>query len=294
MLLKLTGGHFWTTMFSGGAPMEHPLNRSTRKPGIKSATKSEITVDNELVGGTTSNLEGGSRSKSARKLDRETMSNLPSSPGSRSAGQPSRREQKKRATRARLVESSLALFSERGFDDVTVDEITRRAGVAKGTFFNYFRSKVDVLLQVGAVQEEWMVAEIARLEAHQQTSVAETVTELMVAAASRLPLSRPLLRAMYQATLQAPEESEVQVQHFAHVGMALVPICKRGQESGELTKSLSVYEIVALIMQTYSGALLTWALTSAEQNLGTLVRRTFYTLFHGLKARGDLDSPSRE
>ena len=75
-----------------------------------------------------------------------------------------KREEKKRLTRARLVEASLECFSERGFDATTVEEITRRAGVAKGTFFNYFRTKVDVLLQVGAVQEEWMLAEIEHLE----------------------------------------------------------------------------------------------------------------------------------
>lgn len=196
-----------------------------------------------------------------------------------------RREEKKRATRARLVEASLTCFSQRGFDGVTVGEITRRAGVAKGTFFNYFRSKVDVLLQVGAVQEEWMVAEIARLERELETPVAEVVTELFVAAATRFPLTRPLLRAMYQATLQAPEESEAQVRHFAQVGMALVPLCQRGQETGELTTDMSAHDIASLIMQAYSGALLTWSLTDTQANLGDLVRRTYTYLFDGLKRR---------
>lgn len=196
-----------------------------------------------------------------------------------------RREEKKKATRARLVEASLACFSENGYDRVTIDEITRRAGVAKGTFFNYFRSKVDVLLQVGAVQEEWMVAEIARLQRESSVPVAEAVTELMVAAATRFPLTRPLLRAMHQASLQAPEESEAQVRHFAEVGMALVPLCERGRDTGELTSELSAYEMAALIMQSYSGALLTWSLTSGPESLGELVRRTFTCLFDGLKTR---------
>lgn len=196
-----------------------------------------------------------------------------------------KREEKKRLTRARLVEASLECFSERGFDATTVEEITRRAGVAKGTFFNYFRTKVDVLLQVGAVQEEWMLAEIEHLERRSRMSVAQAVTELMIAAATRFPLTRPLLRAMYQATLQAPEESEAQVRHFAHVGMALIPLCQRGQEAGELTTDLSAEEIAALIMQTYSGALLTWALTDRDESLRELVRRTFTYLFDGLKRR---------
>jgi AcrR family transcriptional regulator len=58
----------------------------------------------------------------------------------------SRRERKKLETRQSLRESALVLFHEKGFDGTTVEEITERADVAKGTFFNYFSSK-EVLLR---------------------------------------------------------------------------------------------------------------------------------------------------
>jgi AcrR family transcriptional regulator len=57
----------------------------------------------------------------------------------------SRRERKKLETRQALLEASLALFREKGYQATTVEEITQRADVAKGTFFNYFASK-DALL----------------------------------------------------------------------------------------------------------------------------------------------------
>lgn len=196
-----------------------------------------------------------------------------------------RREQQKRQNRTRLIEAALACFSEEGYDRVTVDVITRRAGLAKGTFFNYFRSKADVLLQVGAVQEEWMVEEIARILQADETPVPEAVTRLMVAAATRFPLTRPLLRAMHQAALQTPDVSEAQVRHFAQVGMALIPLCERGQQKGELTRTLSPYDIARHIMQAYSGALLAWSLTPEPETLGELMERTFRYLFDGLRPR---------
>jgi len=202
-----------------------------------------------------------------------------------SGGAPLRREQQKRQNRARLIEAALACFSEEGYDRVTVDDITRRAGLAKGTFFNYFRSKADVLLQVGAVQQEWMIDEIARLQQEDDTPVPEAVTRLMVSAATRFPLTRPLLRAMHQAALQAPDISEEQVRHFVQVGAALIPLCERGQAKGELTRALSALDIARHLMQAYSGALLTWSLTSEPETLGELVERTFIYLFEGLKPR---------
>jgi AcrR family transcriptional regulator len=45
--------------------------------------------------------------------------------------------------RQRLVSAALHLFSEQGFDDTTVAEISDRAGLAKSTFFRYFPDKRD-------------------------------------------------------------------------------------------------------------------------------------------------------
>jgi AcrR family transcriptional regulator len=68
----------------------------------------------------------------------------------------SRRERKKLETRQALLEVALDLFREKGFDGTTVEEITERADVAKGTFFNYFSSK-EVLLRELVV---WQFAQL--------------------------------------------------------------------------------------------------------------------------------------
>ncbi len=49
-------------------------------------------------------------------------------------------------TRARIAETAAGLFLERGFDDVTVAEIARAAGVSSVTVFNHFPRKEDLFL----------------------------------------------------------------------------------------------------------------------------------------------------
>jgi AcrR family transcriptional regulator len=48
--------------------------------------------------------------------------------------------------RQRIGEAALSLFKAAGFDAVSVDQIVAKAGVSKGTFFNFFPTKADALI----------------------------------------------------------------------------------------------------------------------------------------------------
>ncbi|HEX6024148.1 MAG TPA: TetR family transcriptional regulator [Solirubrobacter sp.] len=65
------------------------------------------------------------------------------------------RERKKRQTREAIAASAMALFSEHGFDAVTVADVARAADVSEKTVFNYFPTKEDLIF---ARAEEHLLA----------------------------------------------------------------------------------------------------------------------------------------
>src|ERR1035437_2483428 len=75
-----------------------------------------------------------------------------------------RRQRRAAETRLRLFRCALQLIAERGFPNVTVEDITEAADVGKGTFFNYFATKDHVLgvmpeIQLGKMAEARAQAE---------------------------------------------------------------------------------------------------------------------------------------
>jgi AcrR family transcriptional regulator len=69
------------------------------------------------------------------------------------------RERKKEHTRQLLADTARRLFSERGFEEVSVAEIAEAAEVSTATVFNYFPTKEDLVYsRLEAFQEQMLAA----------------------------------------------------------------------------------------------------------------------------------------
>ena len=68
-----------------------------------------------------------------------------------------RRAEKKARSRRRIIESAREVFFRDGFMEANLDEVARKAGVAKGTLYRYFDSKAELYVAVLADNSEIFV-----------------------------------------------------------------------------------------------------------------------------------------
>lgn len=73
-----------------------------------------------------------------------------------------------------IVESAIYLFQEQGIEKTTVSDIVKRAGIAQGTFYLYFPSKLSLM---PAIAEEMVKVLVERM--NQEINDSMTITEQM-------------------------------------------------------------------------------------------------------------------
>ncbi|MFC7384931.1 acyl-CoA-like ligand-binding transcription factor [Sphaerisporangium rhizosphaerae] len=70
-----------------------------------------------------------------------------SSPANAQQRYPGLRERKKAKTRRTIQEHAMRLFVEQGYDSTTIEQIAEAAEISPSTFFRYFPTKEDVVIQ---------------------------------------------------------------------------------------------------------------------------------------------------
>lgn len=79
-------------------------------------------------------------------------------------------KQQKEQIKSQIIETSVLMFKENGYDSVTVNEITMKIGIAKGTFYNFFSSKRDVLMI-------WSIQQFQKLKTEEFINKEKTIEE---------------------------------------------------------------------------------------------------------------------
>lgn len=169
--------------------------------------------------------------------------------------EPSRRERKKEETRQRIFEAAISLFRERGFEATTVDEITERADVGRGTFFNYFPRKEAVLAwlsETRVAQAEDNAASLLDRRASTRTKLHELYAFAASAYVDDRELSRFVFEEWMRQAFAPTEEAGSRWQAL------IVRLIEQGQAAGELRADTSAVQLESLLSSVYITTLYHW------------------------------------
>ncbi|MFF3500308.1 TetR/AcrR family transcriptional regulator [Streptomyces sp. NPDC003247] len=193
--------------------------------------------------------------------------------------QVSRRERNKRRVRERLYSAAIELIVEKGYDHTSIEEIAERADVARGTFFNYFQRKEDIITEWGERRRTALVTGLDEEGVFMPGSIARL--HRCMAVLVRINQEEPqLTTAMLTAWVRAGRP----ILEDPYVAEVFAGIVDSGVRQGELSPGLSPVLAGNVLRDVYLGALYRWAKqpSDATDSLAEELRQILGLLLGGM------------
>jgi AcrR family transcriptional regulator len=163
-------------------------------------------------------------------------------------------------TRDRIYKSAINLMKTRGYENFTVSEVCRDAGVSVGSFYSYFVTKYDILVEIFKKADDYFRDVV---EAHLMKGNG---------------LEEIILYFRYYGTYVNITGTDLQKQLFspksrmyATKGRYMVELLRkviaRGQEIGDITNDMTTDEILELLLITARGVSFDWCVKDGEYDV---------------------------
>jgi AcrR family transcriptional regulator len=175
----------------------------------------------------------------------------------------------------------MALFVERGFEAVTVDEICRAADVAKGTFFLHFPSKDALLTEYGRNA----IGELAVMFADDRGSACDAIRRALRFLAERVKRNRDVVMLLAH---ELPARPPMFARHHEQIGdlaRLVASVIKRGQETGEFRRGVDPLLAGIGICAPFFAIVIEWARRGTKLDMEDAIDQELDLVLNGLNKR---------
>jgi AcrR family transcriptional regulator len=169
--------------------------------------------------------------------------------------------------RGRLEQAALALYGERGFEQTTVAEIAKRAGLTERTFFRYFADKREVLFWGAGTLQEFLVSAVA--SAPDSAAPIDVVAAALEAAGAMFEERREGARQRQAVIAANAELQERELIKLASLASALAGAL-RGRGVTDPAASLAAEAGIAVFKIAFER----WISETSQQDLPQLIRES--------------------
>ena len=177
-------------------------------------------------------------------------------------------------TRRKIFNTAALLITEKGFDNVIVEEICKQSGVAKGLFYHYFNSKADIVIETYMDVDNKFSAEVMALPA-------------------TTPYDRVIYAVSFQARYAKAKGLEFVKQIYKHqldTGTSFFisedraffrlirDAIREGQQKNQLRSDFSAEVLTRLVLSISRGITYDWCLHDGDYDIEEVMRRSFLML----------------
>ncbi len=179
-------------------------------------------------------------------------------------------------TANRIYAAAIELLDRKGFERLTIAEISKRAGVSVGAFYHHFRSKDDILAEIFRRADLYFLSEVVR-DLNQRTVPEQIVRYFDHYArfnvASGVELTQRLFNPKVKLFIQKDRPMQTILQD----------LIRKGQERDEIRADAEPEELARLLFVMARGVVFEWSLHDGGYDLEATMHRYMETLVSTLR-----------
>lgn len=167
-------------------------------------------------------------------------------------------------TRRKIIDAVKELLSEKSADSINIEDIAEKAGIAKGSFYTYFKRKEDVI-SVIALESYEVIRET--VFASEQNAV-ENISIYLLESAKIIEKNTLEIAQNWMKSVAAPLASETGgMDKYNYDRKNILAILQKAVAKKELKAGTPAESITQTIMNIYYGAVAVWCITKGEAGL---------------------------
>lgn len=161
------------------------------------------------------------------------------------------REQKKIKNKTAILQAAISLFNKNGFEQTSIEQIAKLAGVGKGTVYSYFQTKKDIIKGFCEFELEQIRNELLS-KPNQDAPILDQMLNIYMTEFRHVTQNREFGRlfmreSIFPEDIDLQSNKEIEDKYFA----LLFPILARGQQRGELRSDMELLHITGHFYSLY-------------------------------------------
>jgi AcrR family transcriptional regulator len=190
--------------------------------------------------------------------------------------------QRRAATRDGLLHAAHELFQKRGFDRTAVEHITAAANVAKGTFYQHFASKTEILLALARRHQAATLAAIGR-RLKQGYPPLKMGREMVRTLGQWCEEDRKILAPMMTLAMEKPAKKG-----DPSTRAIFARIFAEAQRQGEIRRDIDPYDLALMFVAGMVPAMIRWVYRGRKGELARWMEKAWRVFLEGAgRARKD-------
>jgi AcrR family transcriptional regulator len=193
---------------------------------------------------------------------------------------------KRERTAERIYRAAVRLFTERGFEQTTVQDIAAAANVGKGTFFNYFPTKDAVLVHF-LEQRGIETMQLGEQRLGPGETAQDRIRTMLDRLAQNLSADEALSRLTLDASLRSHMMAGANRATGDHFRSAFARVFQAGQASGEFAQEPPAERLAEYLVAVFYRVVRDRLERGEDFDLGERLREVLDLIVEGLRPRRD-------